>query len=42
MKYIVRYIIDIIYEKRQLSMDGVMPEQSEKPHGEAFLRAAFS
>lgn len=42
MKYIVRYIIDIIYEKRQLSMDGVMPEQNEKPHGEAFLRATFS
>lgn len=42
MKYIVRYIIDIIYEKRKLSMDRRYAEQNEKPHGEAFLRAAFS
>lgn len=41
MKYIVRYIIDIIYEKQQLSMDSVMRSRTKSRTERRFSARLF-
>ena len=41
MKYIVRYIIDIIYEKRKLSMDSVMRSRTKSRTERRFSARLF-